>query len=57
MLESHFFNMVFYAVIIATLFSIFMKEGLRERLRFVVTVSASMVGAAVVVAWLMLLAR
>ena len=53
---GHFLNLVLYAAVVGALFSVFMRERNRDRLRFGLLLAMSMIGAAVAVGWLMYLA-
>ena len=55
-MTSHFFSLIAYALAVSVLFSIFMREGTRERIRFALGLAGSMVGIAVVAGWIMRLA-
>jgi hypothetical protein len=51
----HLLALSLYALAIGALFSIFMREGVRDRIRFTFTLAGSMVGIAVAVGWIMYL--
>ena len=51
--KTHFLNLVLYALCIGVLFSLFMRDGTRERMRFALMLWVSMVGIAIAVGWIM----
>ena len=52
-MQTHFFNLVLYAVVFAALFSLFMRAGVQPRIKFAAGMVAAMVLGSVVFAWLM----
>ena len=56
-MATHLFNLVAYAVLVSAMFSLFMREGRRERIRLAALLALSMVGIAMASAWLMGLVR
>jgi len=54
---GHLLNLILYATVTAVLFSIFMRDDTRARVRFAAMMSGSMIAAAIAAAWLMHLAE
>lgn len=56
-METHLFNLIAYSVLVSAMFSLFMREGRRERLRFTALLAAAMIGISVAASWMMGLVR
>jgi uncharacterized protein (DUF697 family) len=52
---QHLTGLVLYSALVAVLLSLFMRDGVRPRIRFALALAGSMVGIAVAVGWIMYL--
>ena len=52
LVHSHIFNLVLFSVLVSIAFSFLMREGKKDRIKFALILSLSMIIASILIGWL-----